>query len=84
MRLLRCVIVTLLLLLFLLITTISAENIYVTSYIVEKNETITIPVYVNVSENIVGLDITLKFDPNVVVVQDVKLNGSYQCKAGCF
>jgi len=68
----------------LLPVVVSAENIYVKSYTVESDETLVVPIYVNVSEDIMGIDVTLKFDSNVIVAQDVRLNNSYQCKAGCF
>jgi hypothetical protein len=84
MKVLKYLVFLLLSSLLLVPSTVNAEEVYVKSYTVERNETIVVPIYVNVSENIIGLDVMLKFNPNIVVAQDVRLNGSYQCKAGCF
>jgi hypothetical protein len=63
---------------------VKADVIYIQNYTAVKNETLVVPIYANVSKNIEGLDVLLKFDPHIVEVRDVKLNRSYQCQSGCF
>lgn len=70
--------------LIILLYTSQAENVYIKSYTVDKNETFIVPIYVSNVSNIVGVEVTLRFNPNVIQAVNVKVNDSYQCRFGCF
>ena len=70
-------------LLMVILPLVKAQEVYVGSYEVGMNEEFLVPVYVKAPKEIVGVLVTLKFDPNVVSVLNVSLNKSYECKQGC-
>jgi len=61
----------------------NAQEVYVGNYTVEENETFKVTVFATAT-NVVGIDVEIDYDPNVIIAQKVDVNQSYSCGSGCF